>query len=369
MLEKQKISALQMAMLMQPTITATAILVVPAITGNYAGRDMWMSPIIGSIMGFATLFIIYALHKRFPNETLIEYSEKIMGPFLGKVAGLAYLFFVFHACGIITRQYTDFIINSFLPTTPMYVMIGSLVLISAFAVRSGLEVIGRCAQLLIPLFLASPLFLFLLLAEWRLGNMLPIMENGIKPVLLGASLPQAWFSEISLVSMMLPFLTDQKKGLKWGAISIMIITIFLTFENIISVFLFGSSTSEYNYPIFSAFRYISIPPFFEHMDVCLVVVWVIGVFIKLSVFYYVFCLGTAQMLKLSNYRSIVYPLGLFIVVMSFWVAPSTAELNELFALTDPFYITSAMMMLPLFLLFVALIRRKKSVLTRTVDKK
>ncbi|MFT8320674.1 MAG: endospore germination permease [Bacillus sp. (in: firmicutes)] len=369
MLKKEKISALQLGMMMHPAITATAILVVPAITSHYADRDMWISPIIGSVMGFITLMIIYLLARRFPNETLIQYSEKILGPLFGKIIGLAYLFFVFHACGIIIRQYTDFIINSFLPTTPMYVVIGSLVLISSFAVKGGLEVIGRATQLLIPLFLVSPLILLLLLTEFKSGNMLPFMENGIKPVLLGAALPQAWFSEISLVSMLFPFLTDQKKGLKWGIISMVMVAGFLTFENMVSVFLFGSSTAEYNYPVFSAFRYISIPPFFEHLDVFIVIVWVIGVFVKLSVFYYIFCLGTTQLLRLSNYRSIVFPLGVCIVSMSFWVAPSTAELNELFALTDPFYVTSFMTIIPFVLLIMAIIRKKKTTLTQRIDKK
>ncbi|WP_307406736.1 GerAB/ArcD/ProY family transporter [Neobacillus ginsengisoli] len=48
------------------------------------------------------------------------------------------------------REYTDFIISSFLLKTPMIVVIGSMVLVCAFAVRGGVEVLGRASQLFIP---------------------------------------------------------------------------------------------------------------------------------------------------------------------------------------------------------------------------
>ncbi len=52
MIEKGKISAAQMAMMMYPTIIATAILLVPAITARHANQDMWLSPLWASLIGF-----------------------------------------------------------------------------------------------------------------------------------------------------------------------------------------------------------------------------------------------------------------------------------------------------------------------------
>ncbi|TKH09627.1 spore gernimation protein, partial [Peribacillus simplex] len=44
-MEKGKISSLQMAFMMYPTIVATAVLGVPSITAKYAKTDLWLSPI------------------------------------------------------------------------------------------------------------------------------------------------------------------------------------------------------------------------------------------------------------------------------------------------------------------------------------
>ena len=52
-------------------------------------------------------------------------------------------------------------------------------------------------------------------------------------------------------------------------------------------------------------------------------IWVVGAFVKISVFYYVAALGTAQWLNLSDYRPVVWPLGIIIVEFSFWSLPNT----------------------------------------------
>ena len=59
-------------------------------------------------------------------------------------------------------------------------------------------------------------------------------------------------------------------------------------------------------------------------------IWVVGAFVKISVFYYVVALGTAQWLNFSDYRPVVWPLGIIIVEFSFWSLPSTVELSSFY---------------------------------------
>ncbi|MDQ7864807.1 hypothetical protein RCO48_38045 [Peribacillus frigoritolerans] len=40
-------------------------------------------------------------------------------------------------------------------------------------------------------------------------------------------------------------------------------------------------------------------------------VWIVGAFVKISVFYYASALGTAQWLNLSDYCPVVWPIGIF----------------------------------------------------------
>ncbi|MFD0769410.1 endospore germination permease [Bacillus sp. CGMCC 1.60114] len=359
MIEKGRISALQMALMIVPTIIATAGLVVPAITGKYAGRDMWISPILGALTGFFTVFIVYQLHKRYPKESIIQYSIHIIGRIPGKIVGFVYLFYLLHSSGLIARQYADFIITSFLPKTPMIVIIGSMILVCAFTVRGGVEVLGRASQLLAPIFILPPFLFILLLPDLELKNIFPIMGQGMMPSILGSAVPQAWFSEVSLISMLLPFVADREKGRKWGMVSVFVAMLILVYTNIVGILLFGESVTTYTYPVFTAFRYISVATFLEHLESVVITIWVLGLFIKLSVFYYALVLGTAQWFQLSNYRPLVFPLGFLVILFGIWVSPNMSELDHFLGTIDPFYIPFIMTFIPMMLLLIAVIRKKK----------
>ncbi|WP_028402374.1 GerAB/ArcD/ProY family transporter [Ectobacillus panaciterrae] len=357
MIEKGKISAFQMAFLILPLIISTAILNVPIVTGRFAHRDMWISPILASLNGFLTAFIVYQLHKIYPKKTIIQYSQQIMGRILGKILGFVILFIFLHVSGIIGREYAGFIISAFLPKTPMVVVIGSIILLCAFAVRGGVEVLGRAAQLFVPIFIFPLVLLILLLPDLKLENMFPIMEQGIMPPIMGATGAIIWFDEVFLISMLLPFLTDHEKGMKWSMISVAVSMLIMVYLNIVSIFLLGESATAYTNPVFFAFRYISVATFFEHLESLVIAIWVMGAFIKLSVFYYVLVLRTAQWLHLSDYRPLVFPFGFLVTLFAIWT-PNTQELAKFIRTINPFYGTSIMTFIPIVLLCIALIQKK-----------
>src|ERR1700730_11781810 len=85
MIEKGKISAFQMTFIMFSAIISTALLLVPGITAVAAKRDLWISPMWGSITGFITVYIAYKLNQYYPKKTIIEFSEDILGRTLGKI--------------------------------------------------------------------------------------------------------------------------------------------------------------------------------------------------------------------------------------------------------------------------------------------
>lgn len=366
MIEKGRISAFQMALMMVPTIMATAILVIPAITGRFAGRDMWISPLLASLNGFFTVFIAYQLHRLYPTESIIQYSRHIIGQIPGKILGFVYLFVVLHTCGIIAREYTDFFMAAFFPKTPMIVIMGSMVLVCAFAVRGGVEVLGRVSQLLVPIFTVSPLLFLLLMPDLQLKNILPIMEHGVMPSIFGASTPMAWFSEVFLISTLLPLVTDHTKGRKWGMLSMLVVMVLSVFVNLIAVFLLGDTVTKRSYPVFLALKYVSIAGFFEHLESFVIMIWAMGLFIKISVFYYVLVLGTAQWLRLSDYRPIVLPLGLFVVLFGIWSSSDAQELTQFLGIIEPFYLLSTFTVLPMLLLLIAIIQKKLKTKSYTI---
>ncbi|ULL16119.1 spore gernimation protein [Paenibacillus sp. H1-7] len=361
MIEKGKISSLQMGMLMFLMIGATSTLIVPAITAQQAERDMWISPIWGSISGFVVISVSWILNRWYPQYTVIQYSISILGRYFGRLGGLLILYFLIHGNALITREYGEFIVSSFLLRTPSIIIMTSLIIVCAIAVRCGLEAIARATQIFLPFILLIFLGItILLIPDLKPYRMFPIMENGIMPSIIGSVLPHTWFMEFFLISFLYPYVSDRSKTLKWGFLSVLGMMVMMVITNISSLFLFGNLTGSFHFPVFEAASYISFANFIEHMDAIVMVIWVLGGFVQISLWYYALALGIAQWLNLNDYRPLVYPLGLVIIVTSIWVTPNLNELIHFFTTDSPFYSLAILILYPVGLMVISMIRRKMS---------
>ncbi|MEH6996417.1 endospore germination permease [Neobacillus drentensis] len=358
-MEKGKISSLQMAIMMYPTIVATAILGVPAITAKYAKNDLWLSPVLASFIGFVTVYIVHQLHKLFPNQSVIQFSEQIVGRFGGKMLGFLFLFFYIPIVGQLIRSYGEFIVDSFLFKTPISLVMGSMLLLCAFVVNGGIEVLGRVAELFFPILIIGLIILITFLSpDFEFKNIFPMFEGGMMPSIKGAIVPGAWFTEFFLLIFLLPFLADQEKGMKYGMMSVFAVMMTLVVVNLTVYFVLGETTSSKTYPMMNAVRYISLADFFENLESITMALWILGAFVKISVFYYVAALGTAQWLNLSDYRPVIWPLGILFVEFSFWSFPSAMETSRYDFIAFPIYGFLMQTVIPLFLLVIAVVRKR-----------
>ncbi|MFC7393513.1 GerAB/ArcD/ProY family transporter [Scopulibacillus cellulosilyticus] len=359
MLEKGKISVLQMGMMTYLMIGATAILIVPSITAQKAGRDMWLSPVFSSLSGILAVWIAWKLYKLFPEESIIEASEKILGRTLGKILSFPFLFFLLHTYGTIAREYGEFVTAAYLYKTPIGVVMGFMILVCIFAVRGGIEVIARCTQIFLPMIiLFSFVMIILVLPDLNPYNMLPILESGLMPAIKGSISPHIWFIEFFYISFLFPLLNRRKKVLRGGMVPVLTLMLTMVISNLIGLFVLGDLTAKFNFPIYTVGKYISIADFLQHLDAIILAIWIGGNFIQLSVWLYVLVLGTAQWLNLSDYRPIVFPLGFLSTLFSIWVVPNFQDLVLFFstAVIPWAYITLAVY--PLFLLGVGTIQRR-----------
>lgn len=360
MIEKGRISALQMSLLMYANVMSTSILIVPGITFQEAKQDMWLSPIWGSLFGFLIVFIVYQLNQLYPRETLVQYIQHILGRIPGKVVGFFYLFYYVYTCGHILRQYGDFLVGSFLNQTPLIIVMGCLVLASAFTVRAGLEVLARLSDMLVPMvFLLWLVIVLLLLPELEVKNMFPILEDGIMPSLRGAVTPLSWNTLFFHISTLLPFLRDREQGKKWGLYSVLVVMMTLVMTNLTTLLLFGGITGNFVYPVMSAARYISFADFFENLEALVMAIWIGGTFIKLGLMHYVLVLNTAQWLNLSDYKPTILPYALIITLFGIWITPNQPEQSHALNVTLPFVITTFWIVIPATLLLLALLRNRQ----------
>jgi spore germination protein KB len=360
MIEKGRVSAAQMGMMMFLMVISTGILIIPSIMTQIAKRDMWLSPIWASISGFVTVYVSCKLHNLYPKKSMIEYSEDILGKVFGKMLGFIFLFVLWHIDAQIVREYGEFIVSAFLPRTPLLVIIGCLIFVSTLAIRGGVEVLGRCSQFFFPLIgFLFILIVILLIPKYKLLHMFPIFEDGLMPSLSGSMVPHGFFSGYIFISFLLPFLVDQTKAMKAGMMSVFVGMLTMVASNFIILFVFGETAGNLNFPVYSATRYISIAHFIEHVEVILLVIWVIGGFIQISMWSYTLVIGLAQWTNITAYKILTFPVGLLLVLASIWIAPDVSKLVRYFQTTLPFYNIHLQILVPIFLLCMGFIQQKK----------
>nr|WP_256218564.1 GerAB/ArcD/ProY family transporter [Bacillus sp. MUM 116] len=140
--------------------------------------------------------------------------------------------------------------------------------------------------------------------------------------------------------------------------SVIGITLTMVVTSIATLFVLGEVTRIELYPVMSIVRYVNLANFVEHVEAIVMAIWISGIFVKFSLYYYTLVLGTAQWLGLSEYRALVLPIGFLQVVGSIWVAQSVQQMGHFFATTGAFFTPLIEIMNPLFLLIVALLQKK-----------
>lgn len=345
-------------MVMYPTVLATGFISLPTITAQYAKNDLWLVCIFAALAGFVVIYAADRLHEWHPKQSIIQYSEQIIGKIPGKIVGIIFFLNLMYSIGTIVRQYAEFVTGSFLFKTPMLVVLSSMMMLCVFAVRGGVEMVARSAVILTPIFILPLLLLLFLVPDLDIGHIFPVLSRGWIPVMKGTVSIQAVVAEMFLITFLLPCLTDPENGRKWSLISLVAIMASMIFVNLFALFLFGPDTGNKTFVIFSAFRDISVGDFFENLEALLLVMWVAGSFVKLSMFLYAAVLSFGQCFGLSDTRSFVFPLGILSVLFSVWGIPDFTHLGEYLRLIGPFQLPMYLLVIPLLLLLTEAVRRK-----------
>lgn len=189
-------------------------------------------------------------------------------------------------------------------------------------------------------------------------NLFPVLENGFIPPLKGGIVASAWFGDSFILTFLLPFVSESKKtAVKSVIISLLMSTLTLTTVSLTIVFVLGEITDKFLYPFIMVARYISVANFLEHVEAAVMAIWILGMFIKMTLFIYVLALGTSQWLKLNDYRPLVLPIGFSLAFLEVWVAPNLMTLIKSFT-SDHIFGMFPKYIFPACLFIIALIRHR-----------
>ncbi|MFO1442272.1 endospore germination permease [Bacillus sp. Bva_UNVM-123] len=360
-----KISGIQIFWLIFTLEAGNTLLLTVSDTIKIAKQDAWISYLIASALGVMLVFVSSRVGLLYPRQTLIEFSKTILGKWLGNLVVLFYLFQWYSAVGVILSEFSDFTITILLYTTPMWVLNLSMILLIIYVLYvGGIEGIGRCAEVFGPIVFMMLLLLTLLsIPNMDIQKILPIFyDSGFFPIVKGTVMPYSFIGESVIMLMLISFMEQPEKGPKSAVWGVAISSIMISFAVFIVITVFGPSVAaKLRYPAFDTISYISVMNFIQNLEILAVVIWILSVFIKLSVYFFLACYGTAKWLNIKDWRKTI----LFVVIFTY-VVSLIYPVDTLFGVKytnkiwNPYIIPVNLIGIPILLWLVGSIRKRRS---------
>jgi len=355
-LEQGRISATQLTMLIISFLLGTTLLFSP---GGVAGRDSWIALLVGMVEGLLFAFIYATLAVRFPGRPLIQVFHSVYGSVGGKVIALFFLGYLFHLGSLVLTNFSFFFNTLILIETPSAVIVFSIVAISVYAARHGLEVVARCSQVLLPFALFFFILTFILLIkDFRLEHFQPVLAISAKRFFFAAHSAAVFpFGESVGFLLALPALSDPEKPWKCLLLGIIISTGVLLLSALRNTGTLGILQDIFFFPSFQATRQINVGQILTRVEILVAVNFLAMGFLKYTFLLYGVILGTAEVFGLREYRILGYPVGILMGILSLLNFAGIHENFEFLEKVYPFYALPFQVGIPLFTLIIAMIRK------------
>ncbi|AOZ92162.1 GerAB/ArcD/ProY family transporter [Paenibacillus crassostreae] len=326
-LDPGKISSRQFSILISLYIIGSAILNIPSMIGSIAKQDSWISATLALAIGLIILPLYIHLGNRFSHAIFSWYTEKVLSKWVGRVVSL--LFFVsypFLITILSLRNVGDFVTIEVMTDTPIQAIHFMMILVVIMGVRLGLEPLARTAELFFPFVILLVLIFTLLVSpQIDIHNIQPVLEEGFKPVLNASLVAIAYpFVESGILIVLFPHVNRSQQNGKSLFTGILIGGLFLVIVTILSTLVLGEDMANRLYPSYTLAKKISIGNFLERIEVIIAVIWIVTIFIRVTLLFYVSIIGIAQTLNLKEYRFLIYPMAIILITFSQIVFPNTA---------------------------------------------
>ncbi len=353
-----KINDRQLFFMMFWTILSTAILALPVIIGKYAPRDAWMDAILFIPMVSIAAWLAADLGNKFPQQTIIQYSEVILGRWLGKLVSAILILWLIHSTSLMYREIGEFTILSLLPGTPLTAIFCLISIPPAYATYHGLEVIGRMADFLFFIcFFFIIIIYILLIPEYHFKELLPLFSDGIGNILRPLPIVTSFGAQVMIVLFFFPSLkTPQNSGRTLLALAV-ILGVMGMMTEATHTMIFGLDRKVLNLTFYQMARYVNIGGILERMDPLFVIGELLGSFIKITVFTYVSVFSVAQLFQLKNYRILILPIVAVIFFLALYGFGDLPQMMNFLMNMVPLYSLPIQYGIPLLLLIVGRIRR------------
>ncbi len=357
---QKQLTTIQTAAILTSSIIGVGVLPLPLFAARAAGSAGPLITAGGAAAGFLGVFILIFLGRRFQNQSIIQYSPRVIGKPIAFAGSMLIILFFAVLTSLAAREFGTVVVTSVLRKTPLEVTVIVMLLLAAKQARKDIRIFAYTHLLYLPFILAPGLIIVILSlknAEWL--YLQPIWGTEWKRMGTGVLTVAALFQGSFIIGFLIPYMRRPERSVTAGFWGVSIAACLYLLIVIAAIGVFGAEEiKNLLWPTLELAKTTSLPAnILERLDAAFIAVWVAAVFTTLYVSYFLTILAMSQLFRLKDHKALSFAIlpVIFVIAM---LPQSVAQLYEVIEWVGRFglLITIAY---PAFLLLVASIRRAK----------
>lgn len=304
---KDKIYTYQAIFLITINRMMVPLTYAPLIKSEYANQDTWFIILLSIPYTIMISFPLLYLSRRFYGKNLLEFTEIIMGKYIGRILaiiyGIVFLFFLI----FFTGTFIEILESALYPNTPPWVNLSIVTVTTLYIVNKGSINIARLSEVVFPIILFIFFMLLLLgLENYDFDVFLPILkDSNFKQLNLGAIFNSLVHMDILILAMLASNLEKKKDVNKVFTYSVLFSSIITVLSTVVVQSTLGIAyTKHANFPFYTYARLIKIGDTMG-FDLLYVISWIIGSILRLCVYFYTCTVVFGKVFNTRNQRTYI----------------------------------------------------------------
>lgn len=356
----RQITVIQATAILISTIIGVGVLPLPLFGVRAADTGAPLVTLSGILLGLFGLLLITLLGIRFPENTIMVYSEKIIGQWMARIGGVMIVAFFLILTALAAREFGAVVVTSVLRKTPLEVTVLVMLLLAAASTRKDIRTFSYIHLFYTPFILAPGLIIVALsLKNANLVYLQPVTGNEPLGMMRGVLTVASLFQGSFIMTLVIPHMKKPAKAISASLWGMAIAGGLYLLIVIATIAVFGSEeTKMLLWPTLELAKTTSLPAnILERLDAAFLAVWVTAVFTTLFSSFYLTVHTISQLFRFQDHKMFSFFLLPYVVVL----AMLPQNLFQLYQVIEwvgriGLWITIAY---PALLLAVALLRKKR----------
>ncbi|MEK3745679.1 endospore germination permease [Brevibacillus sp. FSL K6-0770] len=333
-----KIGIGQAIMVMMLSIGITNHVTLIPLLLSKAGRDAWLSVIIGAIPFAVWAYALFFINRRIKQMSLSQWlllrsGKTVRHLLLAPIILCLYLMALVNL--IDTQTWTTV---NYLPQTPEWVTALALIILCVFASYGGIASVGITSGILLPAVSLLGMFVaFGNIPKKDYTQLLPLFQNGLMPTLHAMVFVGGGFTELFLLLLLQHHIRKPLRAVHYIVmIAIVLILTLSPLTGAIAEFGPVESTRQ-RFPAFEQWRLLTIGKDIENMEFFSIFQWLSGSFIRITLC--LLLLGELLVLRTKKQRKyVMFVLGASMIALTSLPYSDMQFVTFLSKIYYPFYL-------------------------------